>query len=252
MTDNNPIHSIHTPCKNCVFATYNQNTQYGCGLNYLDKYKADNLVLEAYDDEKEFYIINDKKCIGYRENSWFDKFNMGDSSMEEKIQKFYETNKLHYLAIINLRRMTLSEFDDICSQISKSNIEPQKIIFIRHQENSKNFSYQSIENILKAHNIKYKWRIQSMLDASISDREVLHNIITINPKYRFILNVDDHTNQVENMLIQTNKIVHHDLDQFSVLSTNDHRCIIFSGGVYRFGIATKQDILSNKESYQII
>ena len=53
------IKPIHTPCKDCTFAIYEGKTQNGCHLNLLEKYKNKNLeILEAYDEQKEFYIIN--------------------------------------------------------------------------------------------------------------------------------------------------------------------------------------------------
>ena len=80
------IHAIHTPCKNCVFAKYEENTQTGCELDYIEKYKnLESEILEVYDNDKEFYVINDKKCLGYREPKWFEQLSMSDSSMEEKI-----------------------------------------------------------------------------------------------------------------------------------------------------------------------
>lgn len=92
------INTIHTPCKSCVFAKYDNNTQNGCELNYLDKYRTKNAsILEAYDDEKEFYIINGKKCMGYRENKWFKQFNLENSDIESKIKIYKEKNYLDYI-----------------------------------------------------------------------------------------------------------------------------------------------------------
>ena len=50
------VNTIHTPCKSCVFALYEDKTQTDCGLNYISKYRQkDNVeVLEAYDNDKEF------------------------------------------------------------------------------------------------------------------------------------------------------------------------------------------------------
>ena len=59
------INAVHTPCKNCVFAIYDNITQTNCALHYLDIYRDKDIeILEAYDNDKEFYIINNKKCIG--------------------------------------------------------------------------------------------------------------------------------------------------------------------------------------------
>ena len=243
------INSIHTPCKNCTFALYNENTQTGCALKYLDKYKD---IIEAYDDSKEFYIINNKKCIGYRENSWFNQFNMEDDSLDTKIAKYHETNKLHYLALVDLHYINLEQLDNICQQITESVSQPQKIIFIRHKDNSIIFTYENIENIIKKYNINYSWRIQTMLDDTISYREILHNAVVINPKYRFICSIEKYTDQIYKVINTINDKIHHQLGSFMIASTPDYSCRIFSGGVYRFGLVNKQDILSDKSTYEII
>ena len=55
---------VHTACKNCMFAVYEDNTQTGCYINRLEKYSD---VLECYDEEKTHsWITQDyKKEIKY-------------------------------------------------------------------------------------------------------------------------------------------------------------------------------------------
>ena len=55
---------IHTPCKDCVFAIYDDKTQINCSQDCIDKYKKlDVPIVEVYDDDKEFYVIEGRKCI---------------------------------------------------------------------------------------------------------------------------------------------------------------------------------------------
>ena len=69
---NNHSKIIQTNCKNCAFAVYEKDTQIGCLHGRVDKFKnlnPDN-VLEAYDIDKNFYVIN-KFCNFYRDkDSW--------------------------------------------------------------------------------------------------------------------------------------------------------------------------------------
>jgi hypothetical protein len=58
---------LQTNCKNCVFSTYENNTQVGCLHNRITKFQPN--VIEAYDNEKEFYVINGL-CNLYRSNKW--------------------------------------------------------------------------------------------------------------------------------------------------------------------------------------
>jgi hypothetical protein len=58
-----------TSCKNCIFSSYESNTQTGCDFNRTEKFKELGCLQEAYDNEKEFFII-DRICNLYRTESW--------------------------------------------------------------------------------------------------------------------------------------------------------------------------------------
>jgi len=68
---------LQTSCKNCTFAVYNELTQTGCSADRIDKFDKSDII-EAYDNEKEFYVIN-KFCNLYRPLSW----NGGVSNLEK-------------------------------------------------------------------------------------------------------------------------------------------------------------------------
>lgn len=249
----NRINTIHTPCKDCVFATYENNTQNGCALNYIDKYKTNNIeILEAYDNDKEFYIINGKKCIGYRENKWFKQFELENSDVADKVNKYHATNYLDYIIIIDLKLLSQETLDDILSQISLCDIQPKKVIMIRYADNQLKFPYSDIENMLKKYSPSYIWRIQTILDTSLISEHILHNIISLNAKYRFIASVSKYNTDIKSIVEKTNTIVHHDLDQFDVLSNHDHSCIIFSSLIYRFESFHGNNLFQNKDTYRIV
>lgn len=63
-----PNKKIQTSCKECLFAVYGDKTQIGCQFDKLNKFDNNNII-EAYDDEKEFYVI-DRLCNHYRDNKW--------------------------------------------------------------------------------------------------------------------------------------------------------------------------------------
>lgn len=56
---------VETSCKECVFATYENDIQIDCFADRIDKFKKTNEVIEAYDDDKKFYVIN-RLCNLYR------------------------------------------------------------------------------------------------------------------------------------------------------------------------------------------
>lgn len=56
-----------TSCKECIFAIYEDNTQVACEANRIEKFKKD--IIEAYDNEKEFFVIN-RICNLYKTKDW--------------------------------------------------------------------------------------------------------------------------------------------------------------------------------------
>lgn len=62
-----PDRSLQTNCKDCVFAVYKNQTQVDCKADRLKLFS--DKVIEAYDNEKEFYVIN-AFCNYYRKSTW--------------------------------------------------------------------------------------------------------------------------------------------------------------------------------------
>jgi len=60
---------IKTNCKNCQCAIYEGSTQTSCSFDRIEGF-GDG-VIEAYDDEKEFYVIK-RFCNYYRSPKWND------------------------------------------------------------------------------------------------------------------------------------------------------------------------------------
>lgn len=253
--ESSQINSIHTPCKNCVFAIYDNITQNNCALNFLDIYKKNDVeILEAYDNEKEFYIINNKKCIGYREPKFFDKQNMKTSSLEEKIQYFHEHNHLDYSVIIDLKKLTKEHLDHMFQQLSASTVQPHKMIITRYinQNNSNDFPYTYIESIIKQHNINYSWRMQTILDETLSMEDTLRTTINNSIQQRFVLYVKDFTEQLCELIDKANTVIHKDLSQFAVLSDQSYNAIVFSSAVYKFAKFHNENLLENTNTYTVI
>lgn len=86
---------IRTSCKDCIFAIYEDDTQISCAHDRIDKFKtlSSDLVIEAYDEEKNFYVIN-KFCNFYRNK---DSWNNGVAD----VSKVKEEAKLTFDLLIN-------------------------------------------------------------------------------------------------------------------------------------------------------
>lgn len=228
------ITPVHTACKKCVFAEYKGNSQTGCATDYLNKYRNIGAeIIEVYDDTCEFYVINEKKCLCYREDSWFKRYDMENSSINEKIAKVKEHNRLHYLMVINLRNWTTDQLQQVMKeQISQLSVKPQKIIFIRY----KNFEFNQLNSLLKESNLSCSWRIQSMIDDSLDYEQILNNIINLNKNYRFILSIKDPlvSSSINSVINYADKTVYEDLSSFHVVCDSAKSLTLFSAPSYRF------------------
>lgn len=251
------IDIIHTPCKSCVFALYTDKTQTGCHLDYIDKYKNKGVdVLEAYDNDLEFFIINSKKCIGYRENRWFIQYGLEHASLDEKAAKFKELNRIDYLLVINFIEIGSSKNDieNIKKGLAKLAIPPKKIVFVRGPEGAETTIYASIQQLMSDTKINCAWRIQTMVDDSISNENILHSVINNNKPYRFICNIKKaECDDLNNVIQKANDMVYDQLDQFVVLTDSSQSCVIFPAGVYRFSLIEHgKDILSDTGSFTVL
>jgi hypothetical protein len=248
------ISAVHTPCKNCVFAVYENNTQTDCFLKYLDKYRQVTSVLEAYDDNKEFFIINEKKCLGYREQKWFDRLDMQNSNITQKAEKVLSNNYIKFSLVVNLKEFDLEHLDNLTNQIKNLHIQPEKIIFIRYQKDikRKECSYESIKSLIDKAHIDKQWRIQTMLE-DLHYYEVLHNVVATDRRCRFFCGIEKPCDSLNNIVVKANSVVYNELKTFRVISNKDKSVLFFDGGVYRYcAVVNKTNLLSESNSYTIV
>lgn len=244
------ISKVHTACKDCAFSVYEGITQTGCALDYISKYKEKGTeVLEVYDNDKEFYVLNDKKCLGYRENKWFTQYNLEHAPLEDKITKFNELNHIQYLLLIDLKNFNVDTLEQLKKGINDCIIKPEKIIFVRYQS-SKLFPYDILKQFCDDAGIKGKWRIQTMVDDDMSNMDILHNTINLNKGYRFILSINNPTIDINSLIIEADTIVYKNLDSMLAIKNTDKSAILFSAPSYRWSIVVeRKNILEDENNY---
>jgi hypothetical protein len=248
----NQISPIHTPCKQCSFAKYNDKTQTGCFLDYINIYKKNNTeILEAYDEDKEFFIINNKKCIGYREDKWFEKRGLLNSTIDEKIAKYQESNYAHYIAVINLKNLNIENLQNIYANLSLYDIKPEKIVLVRYIDN-KNFPYSSIENIFENGGLNIQWRIQTMLDNDIPYQYILYDIAKTNKFSRFILSIEQHNLKINDVINYVNDKVYKQLKNFCVCGDKNKNVLFYSSTVLRHAYESGKDIVNDPDLCETI
>lgn len=165
---------IQTPCKNCCFATYSGITQIGCDAGRLEKFENIGTdIIEAYDEEKEFKVIN-RRCQYYREAKW--PFSNNTNRLEHARKEC--DIKCQVICVAHNTANTLATLDGIINQT----FQPRHISLINPKNNV--IDLTKIRNLLQTSGIH--WRI-FVLQEDVKEYEI-HVLRKV--RYPFIWRVD--------------------------------------------------------------
>lgn len=248
------IKSIHTPCKDCVFAEFNsRGTQLGCAMDLIEKYKqAKHIdVIEAFDQEKDFYVVSGKKCAAYKDEKYFRAKNLQDTTLEEKREHVERFLKLKYLVIIDARKISPDQVSPIVEEIKKSKIKPNMITLVTSPGSGHTISDYYIP--LNKSKIGCRWKIKST-HAETELITIAHEVINLGAENcNFVLTVDpqDYSN-VGAIIDRGNEIVYEKFERFILIANETRSVMLFNKAVYISGIQTKHDIITHTEEHIII
>lgn len=157
MTEEKKISMLHTPCKNCIAAVYENKTQTKC---FFDQLKNFDSVLEVYDDEKEFFVINNKKCIYYREQKWLEKKELDlKNSMDEIIKE----NTIPYIAIINIDGINNeAKLKLAIEKLQNQKTKPCGVMVMMQKKKKYDISTEKIIDIVQSSG--FVWKIKSFIE----------------------------------------------------------------------------------------
>jgi len=182
-TEDKKIAALHTPCKNCIAAIYENKTQTGC---YFDQLKNFDSILEVYDNEHEFYVVNNKKCMYYRENNWLEKRGIGIEQAQETIVK---ENTIKYIAIINLDQIkNKNNLEKAVSELKKQKEKPCGIVVMMQKKVEYDISIKEVIDIMQGSG--FIWKIKNFIEAYDLYRYV-KAIIQTAPRKRLYLLVNN-------------------------------------------------------------
>ena len=122
-----PDKSLQTNCKECLFAIYNKDTQTGCMANRIDMFRntpRGDVVIEAYDGEKEFYVI-DGLCNYFRPPKWNDG--------QPDLEKAQQESQTKFTVLIHADKITKETLSSTTTSIKEIDYPKDKIsIIISH------------------------------------------------------------------------------------------------------------------------
>lgn len=218
-----------TSCKNCIFAIYQDKIQTGCDHNRIEKFGP--YVIEVYDDDCEFFVIN-RLCNYYRPKFW--------NGGEKNITKAEEESCLSFDILIDVNEMNETYFNRIKSAMQK-NIYPNNkyklYLFHDHSQNAaqktliKNLfdSFSNNKCILSIYSNKAEY-----LDSILSKSKNSYHVILTN------LNID----KLEEILTTANNLINIDLKKYIILDYKN--TFVISNMAYRMLYRTLYYTYENK------
>lgn len=210
-----PDHTLRTNCKNCIFAEYEQNTQTDCSFGRIDKFKNNNKITEAYDNEKEFYVINGL-CNLNRPNSWND-------GVKDKDKAFKESS-LTYKICIDCTDLDSNFKSKILKFINNDYYHDKYSIVLYHELNIDQSIKKDIIDIYKSSNKKI------YITSCRNKDEYLHNSC-MDSKESYTINILPHSDFDDDILSKLNDCINNDLRKGLVVKNKN--IYIISNTIYK-------------------
>jgi len=206
---------IRTSCKDCVFAKYDGMTQVDCLHDRINKFnqlpennETFQYVTEAYDEEKEFFVIN-RLCTLYRDkNTW----NNGNADTEKALNEV----KVKFDVLIDLSKFT----DEYYSYVKK--LMAEAVLYDENRFNiylyhNKSLDKEHRKKMLQLLKILPKCNLNVFFDKGILEHKILSQ--TKNSYHMFI----DHDNRVDfDIFTKVNNLVNNDLKKLLVIKNKNN------------------------------
>jgi hypothetical protein len=210
-----PDRTLRTSCKNCIFSVYEGITQTGCDVNRLELFKNAGKIIEAYDNEKEFYVI-EGLCNFNRPLTW----NNGVASKDKVLEESSPTFKV-YIDCTNIDESLEKKIVDL---IDSKYYTSKFTVTLYHELNvDKNIKQKTIQI--------YKMFPKMVYLSSCRDKdEFIHNGY-LNAKECYLINIKDGENFDTNILSKVNDLINSDLKKALLIKNKD--AFIISNTLYR-------------------
>lgn len=181
------VGKIHTCCKDCFFATYDDITQTGCSIDRLNKYREINedFVLECYDNEAEFFLVNHMICLYY-----VDKQRLAqDTTKEELFAAIRRLIKIRYHVIILVHDSNIDNLNHTLRSLKQQDHPPILLTIIKLHDCQIPGAeiFKAFHRIYTDPNQQPQYRIQNPVNPELTKEDYIDIAIdgTKNEKYGF-------------------------------------------------------------------
>jgi len=236
----------HTACKNCIFAIYEGNTQVDCKVGRIEQYRSLNseTVMEVFDNEKEFYVINNRICLYYRNKIHYCLAPYDDISEIKSIVRKAMQVKYQFI-IIYKQDQDIQHLDITLSSLDKQSISPQILTVI-----NRNLDQVSNKSIL--HDLEYRshiWKVHGAINLDLSDEAYVDIVFdaTKNKSYSFYITCNAGSCLPNDFIANLDHAINDELQTFHMIVDDDIEIVpkhiheIFGGNSFDILLKNKID-----------
>ena len=211
---------INTSCKGCAFALWKIITQTGCAANRIEAFRDKNvLVAEAYDEEREFFVVVDRVCMYHRPLTWRNV----NASDEDEAKRARTEIPFPYHAIIIGGNSTRDILNTIMCVYAQKML-PKKITVVRPPG-----TLSELDTIRKFLELKtdtqpIQWKIENIVNAEVDTMDKFLKLALTTDKHAYFVVFHADTKPVpapDMMSTIANKVID-DLFQFAMIKGNDN------------------------------
>jgi|TARA_R100000149_G_C5860449_1_gene126506 hypothetical protein len=211
------ISIISTACKNCLFAEYEGNTQVGCKLHRTEKISNHPVyeLIEAEDDEKEFYVLNNHICPYQRTSSWL------HSEDEDLLVKVKEEVYMSWAAVVFYRHNGIDSVEKRITELKKQSRPPKVVTLVIDPKDIDKQDFKSLHQMMED-NFEI-WYLQRVLQEELPDRFTADICFDKMKKHRFMFySYFESTQSIDlNYYDKIHKFVIDDMNTYGIIKHKD-------------------------------
>lgn len=212
------VSSISTICKNCLFAIYNNDIQIGCQFGRTDKVDNHDVyeLIEAEDNDKKFYILNNHICPYQRTENW--KHSKDDNIIKRVEEEVY----MPWAAILFYRHNGVDAVEERIKEIKSQKIPPKVVTLVIDPQDIDPNDFKSLYQMMDD-NFDL-WYLQRVIQEELPDRFTADLCFDKMKKHRFMFYSYFESTQAIDLHYydKIHKFVIDDMNTYGIIKNNDN------------------------------
>lgn len=219
---------MDTACKYCVFSEKKGNLQIGCKYGNLERFKNSGCeIIEAEDQEEQFFVIKNRLCMALRRSPW------GDSlSNKEKIDKVRKdiTTRVTCILIVKETEKCIENVIKTFKTAIEQKTKFQNIHFILEKKSE--IKIGSLMNAIKPIECDIQWFVKQMVHDDFSFKDGIDEIVE-KEKTTFSAIFFSGFSIPEDFVKSVDESINDNLDRFILLKPYNENGLLFQNKLFK-------------------